>query len=160
VIDRYEIEATSELLGVHTSDVQRDYLYGWLLAGVYGDKPLMRDRLVLKGGRALRKGYFVNTRFSGDLGFAAPAALHAVQLLDALNGACRMVQGRTGVEFNPRPERPDGQRSIDSTKTAHKFTQYFKDFYGKASRMTIALRMDVTEAAPVWHGGSQLRSGL
>jgi hypothetical protein len=28
--------------------VQRDYLYGWLLAGLYGDNPLMRDRLVLK----------------------------------------------------------------------------------------------------------------
>jgi hypothetical protein len=27
----------------------------------------------------------------------------------------------------------------------HKFTLYFKDFYGKTSSMTIALRMDVTE---------------
>jgi len=52
VIDRDEIEAMSEQLGVHTSDVQRDYLYGWLLAGVYGDNPMMRDRLVLKGGNA------------------------------------------------------------------------------------------------------------
>jgi hypothetical protein len=50
VIDRDEIDATSKLLGVHTSDVQRDYLYGWLLSGLYGDNPLMRDRLVLKGG--------------------------------------------------------------------------------------------------------------
>jgi hypothetical protein len=33
------------------------------LAGLYGDNPLMRDRLVLKGGNAFRKGYFVNTRF-------------------------------------------------------------------------------------------------
>jgi hypothetical protein len=45
VIDRDEIEATSTLLGVHTSDVQRDYLYGWLLAGLYGDNPLVSDRL-------------------------------------------------------------------------------------------------------------------
>ena len=37
MIDRDEIDATSRLLGVHTSDVQRDYLYGWLLAGLYGD---------------------------------------------------------------------------------------------------------------------------
>jgi len=55
VIDRDEIEATSKLLGVHTSDVQRDYLYGWLLAGLYGGNPLVRDRLVLKGGNAFRK---------------------------------------------------------------------------------------------------------
>ena len=56
MIDRDEIDAMGKLLGVHTSDVQRDYLYGWLLAGLYGDVPLMSDRLVLKGGNAFRKG--------------------------------------------------------------------------------------------------------
>lgn len=145
MIDRDEIDATSKLLGVHTSDVQRDYLYGWLLAGLYGDNPLMRDRLVLKGGNAFRKGYFVNTRFSGDLDFAAPTGLHPGRLLDALNSACRMVQARTSVEFDLDRNAQTDQRSIDSGKTVHKFTLYFKDFYGKASNMTIALRMDVTE---------------
>jgi hypothetical protein len=56
VIDRDEIDATSRLLGVHASDVQRDYLYGWLLAG-----------------------YFASIRFCGDLDFAAPAGLHPGQ---------------------------------------------------------------------------------
>ncbi len=56
-----------------------------------------------------------------------------------------MVQGRTGVEFDLDRNAQTGQRSIDSGKTVHKFTLYFKDFYGKASTMTIALRMDVTE---------------
>ncbi|MGH7743950.1 MAG: nucleotidyl transferase AbiEii/AbiGii toxin family protein [Candidatus Dormibacteria bacterium] len=145
VIDRDEINATGKLLGVHTSDVQRDYLYGWLLAGLYGDNSLMRDRLVLKGGNAFRKGYFVNTRFSGDLDFAAPTGLDSGQLLDALNGACRMIQARTGVEFDLDRNAQTDQRSIDSGKTVYKFTLYFKDFYGKASKMIIALRMDVTE---------------
>jgi predicted nucleotidyltransferase component of viral defense system len=145
VIDRDEIEATSKLLGVHTSNVQRDYLYGWLLAGMYGDSPLVGDRLVLKGGNAFRKGYFVSTRFSGDLDFAAPTGLRPAQLLEALNGACRMIQARTGVEFDLTRNAQTGERSIDSTKTVHKFTLYFKDFYGEPSTMTIALRMDVTE---------------
>lgn len=145
MIDRDEIDATSKLLGVHTSDVQRDYLYGWLLAGLYGDNPPVRDRLVLKGGNAFRKGYFVSTRFSGDLDFAAPTGLHPGRLLDALNSVCRMVQARTGVEFDLDRNAQTDQRSIDSSKTVHKFTLYFRDFYGKASKMTIALRMDVTE---------------
>lgn len=144
MIERDEIDATSRLLGVNTSDVQRDYLYGWLLAGLYGDNPLMRDRLVLKGGNAFRKAYFVNTRFSGDLDFAAPTGLRPDQLLDALNNACRMIQARTGVEFDLDRNAQTDQRSIDRDKTVHKFTLYFKDFYGKASKMTIALRMDVT----------------
>jgi predicted nucleotidyltransferase component of viral defense system len=145
VIDRDEIDATGRLLGVHASDVQRDYLYGWLLAGLYSDAPLVRDRLVLKGGNAFRKGYFLNTRFSGDLDFAAPTGLHPGQLLEALNSVCRMVQARTGVEFDLDRNAQTGQRSIDSGKTVHKFALYFKDFYGNASKMIIALRMDVTE---------------
>lgn len=145
MIDRDEIEATSKLLGVHTSDVQRDYLYGWLLASLYGDNPLMRDRLVLKGGNAFRKAYFVNTRFSGDLDFAAPTGLHPGQLLDALNSACRIVQARTGVEFDLGRNAQTDQRYIDGGKSVLKFTLYFKDFYGRASKMTIALRMDVIE---------------
>lgn len=150
MIERDEIEAMSNLLGVHTSDVQRDYLYGWVLAGLYGDNPLMRDRLVLKGGNAFRKGYFANTRFSGDLDFAAPAGLHPSHLLDALNGVCRMVQARTGVEFDLDRNAETGQHSIDSSRTVHKFTLYFKDFYGQASKITIALRMDVTEFGRIY----------
>ena len=145
MIDRDEIDATSRLLGVHTTDVQRDYLYGWLLAGLYGDNRLMHDRLVLKGGNAFRKGYFVNTRFSGDLDFVAPTGLNPGQSLDALNGACRMIQARTGVEFDLDRNTQSDQRSIDKGKTLHKFTLYFKDFYGEASKMTISLRIDVTE---------------
>jgi hypothetical protein len=145
VIDCDEIETMSKHLGVHTSAVQRDYLYGWLLVGLYGDNPLVRDRLVLKGGNAFRKSYFVNTRFSGDLDLTAPAGLHPVQLLDALNCACRMIRARTGIEFDLDRNAQTGRHSIDSTRTVHKYTLYFKDFYGKASTMTIALRMDVTE---------------
>lgn len=55
----------------------------------------MSDRLVLKGGNAFRKGYFADTRFSGDLDFAAPTGLHADQFLEALNNACRMIQARS-----------------------------------------------------------------
>ncbi|MEU7888669.1 nucleotidyl transferase AbiEii/AbiGii toxin family protein [Microbispora bryophytorum] len=145
MIDRDEIDATSRLLGVNTSDVQRDYLYGWLLAGLYGDSPLLRDRLVLKGGNAFRKGYFVATRFSGDLDFTAPTGLDPEQLLRTLNEVCRMIGARTGVTFDLDRNRQVDQRSIDSGKTVHKFALYFNDFYGNASKMTISMRMDVTE---------------
>ena len=150
VIDRDEIDTTGKLLGVHAVDVQRDYLYGWLLAGLYGDNPVIRDRLVLKGGNALRKGYFVNTRFSGDLDFAAPTGLNPGQMLDALNSACRMIQARTGVEFDLDRNAQTGQHSIDRAKTVYKFTLYFKNFHGKPSKMTVALRMDVTEFGRVY----------
>jgi hypothetical protein len=35
MIDKAEIDTKADELGVHTSNVQRDYVFGWLLAGVY-----------------------------------------------------------------------------------------------------------------------------
>ena len=56
-----------------------------------------------------------------------------------------MIQARTGVEFDLDRNAQTDQRSIDRDRIVHKFTLYFKDFYGKTSTMTIALRLDVTE---------------
>jgi predicted nucleotidyltransferase component of viral defense system len=66
-------------------------------------------------------------------------------MLNALNGACRLIQARTGVEFDLDRNAQTGQRSVDSRRTVYKFTLYFRDFYGNASKMIIALRLDVTE---------------
>jgi predicted nucleotidyltransferase component of viral defense system len=150
VIDRDEIAETSRALGVNTSDVQRDYLYGWLLAGLYGEGSVSRDRLVLKGGNAFRKGYFASTRFSGDLDFTAPTGLTPGLLLQVLNNTCRMIEARTGVTFDLDRNRQVAQRSIDSSKTVHKFALYFNDFAGNSSTMTISMRMDITEHGRVY----------
>jgi predicted nucleotidyltransferase component of viral defense system len=157
MIDRDEIEAMSRTLGVHTSQVQRDYLSGWLLAGLYGDHPQMHDRLILKGGNAFRKAYFINGRFSGDLDFAAPTGLVPDRLLTALNDTCRMIQARTGVVFDLDRNAQTDQRSIDKHRVIHKFSLYFKDFQGNASTMTLKLRLDVTEFGRIYRPIQQRR---
>lgn len=48
MILREEIDAVSVALGIDASNVQRDYVFGWILAGLYGDSDL-GGRLVLKG---------------------------------------------------------------------------------------------------------------
>jgi hypothetical protein len=42
-----EIEAKSEAFGIHISNVERDYVFGWLLCAIYSASPLGRI-LVLK----------------------------------------------------------------------------------------------------------------
>lgn len=150
VIDRDEIDATSKLLGVHTSNIQRDYLNGWLLACLFDGNPLLRDRLVLKGGNAFRKAYFPDTRFSGDLDFAAPTGLRPGQLLEALNNACRMIQAHTGVAFDLDRNSQVDQRMITNQQTVYAYALYFHDFYGQPSKMTLKLSIDVTEFGRIY----------
>lgn len=99
MITREEIEQKSEDLGVVPANVERDYVFGWLLTGIYGHSSL-RDRLVLKGGNAFRKAYFLHTRFSNDLDFSAPTGVAEAQIVAELNGICDFVQAQTGVVFN------------------------------------------------------------
>ncbi|MBU8551934.1 nucleotidyl transferase AbiEii/AbiGii toxin family protein [Streptomyces rochei] len=144
MISRDEINEMGAALGVNAADVQRDYVFGWLLAGLYGESQFA-DSLVLKGGNAFRKGYFSGTRFSGDLDFATPGAIAPDQLLAALNDVCRLVQARTGVSFDLERNRQAASHSIGNEKTVYKYTLYFTDFYGNRNNVTIGLRMDVTE---------------
>ena len=69
MIKKEEIEAKSNEFKIHTAHVERDYVFSWLLVGIYTVSPL-KDILILKGGNCFRKAYFANTRFSEDLDFS------------------------------------------------------------------------------------------
>lgn len=50
--------------------IEKDYILSWVLAGIAANKKL-QNKLVFKGGTALKKCYFGNYRFSEDLDFTA-----------------------------------------------------------------------------------------
>jgi predicted nucleotidyltransferase component of viral defense system len=54
--------------GLREDVVEKDYVLGWLLAGI-GNHPRLRDTWVFKGGTCLKKCYFETYRFSEDLDF-------------------------------------------------------------------------------------------
>ncbi|MGW7759051.1 nucleotidyl transferase AbiEii/AbiGii toxin family protein [Streptomyces violaceusniger] len=144
MISRDEIDAKSAELGVDPSHVQRDYVFGWFLAGLYGESRLA-DRLVLKGGNALRKGYFGATRFSEDLDFASPGPVDVQDFLEALNDIGRMAQARTGVQFHlDRTEQLSRDR-INREQTVYTYQLLFTDFYGTTGSVPVSLHLDVTE---------------
>ncbi len=58
MIGKEEIEAKAREFEINVSDVQRDYVFGWLLFGIFTASGL-KSRIFLKGGNALRKGYFL-----------------------------------------------------------------------------------------------------
>jgi predicted nucleotidyltransferase component of viral defense system len=91
------------LAGTWTTDptiVERDYVLSWALAALY-DQPALAERLVFKGGTALRKCHFSDYRFSADLDFTLRDSLAPEELQSAIDGACQWMRQETGVELIP-----------------------------------------------------------
>jgi len=100
--------------GLTEEVVEKDYVLGWLLAGI-GVHPVLGSTWVFKGGTCLKKCYIETYRFSEDLDFTvlengplAPDNLVPV-LLEMLDS----VQQASGLNLTGRPPvvrmRPDGR---------------------------------------------------
>src|SRR5713101_3350321 len=57
MITKQEIEEKAAEFDIHVANVERDYVFGWILTGIYTASPL-KEILILKGGNGLRKAYF------------------------------------------------------------------------------------------------------
>jgi hypothetical protein len=144
MIDKPEIDAKSEELGVNAANVQRDYVFGWLLSGVsQGDNPL-RPLLILKGGNCFRKAYFEHARFSNDLDFSTQSQLDLGVLLTGLKQASTYARERSGVEFLIDDSRVSEKRLADAESRIYEARVYFKSFYGE-EEARIRVDLDVKE---------------
>ena len=147
MIDRKEIESRAEEFQIHVANVERDYVFGWLLFGIFTVRGL-KDFIFLKGGNALRKGYFANTRFSYDLDFGIPHDIDQDVLLGEINKVCDFIQERAGVSFlkedNKIGEKFTASESPIPGLRVYEMRIYFKDFYGKRDDLRIRISMDVT----------------
>ena len=68
MIGRQEILETAATLGLNPHVVEKDYVLGWVLAGIYQHASLA-ETWIFKGGTCLKKCYFETYRFSEDLDF-------------------------------------------------------------------------------------------
>jgi predicted nucleotidyltransferase component of viral defense system len=139
-----EIEKKSEEFGIHTAHVERDYVFGWLLNGIYTRSGL-GELLILKGGNCFRKAYFANTRFSNDLDFSTERQIDQTSLIQQLNRVCDFVQEAVGVIFEKNRNKVEEKLAIDKKRKVYQAKLYFKDFYGNPDHITISVRLDVTQ---------------
>jgi predicted nucleotidyltransferase component of viral defense system len=115
LITRNEIEQKGEEFGIHVANVQRDYVFGWLLAAIFNDTDL-KNILIFKGGNWFPKAYFPNTRFSADLDFSTETAVDEALTVSELNKACKFAQQRSGVIFDAERTQIKLQSEIDQTR--------------------------------------------
>lgn len=148
MISRDEIDQKSAELDIHVANVQRDYVFGWLLKAI-SENMYLGSRLILKGGNCFRKAYFPDTRFSEDLDFSTESALDPAQFKIALNQCCLEIEGITKVHFDKERTTFKEDRVIglgsENRQTIYKARIYFDDFYGEKASIAIAVRLDISE---------------
>lgn len=102
MIDRRELLAVAGNLGLLPNVVEKDYVLGWLLAGIF-NHPALKERWVFKGGTCLKKCYFETYRFSEDLDFTLTDESHLN--LDFLGATFREISAwvyeQSGIELPP-----------------------------------------------------------
>jgi predicted nucleotidyltransferase component of viral defense system len=105
VVNRQEILEFAREFGLDPNVVEKDYILGWLLAGI-GSHPDLPEQWVFKGGTCLKKCYFETYRFSEDLDFTLrdPDQLNEAFLHAAFDQVAQWVYEHSGIEL-PKEDR-------------------------------------------------------
>lgn len=148
MINKKEIQEKAQEFEIHPANVERDYIFGWILFGLFTVSKL-KDVIFLKGGNALRKGYFPNTRFSSDLDFGIPGDIQADELLNELNSICDFIHEKNHVSFVNENNKVEEKFIATDTGTisdlkVYEAKVYFRDFFGKSEHIIIKISMDIT----------------
>ncbi len=100
MIDRSEILEVATDLSLAPEVVEKDYVLGWLLAGIYRNEALA-NAWTFKGGTCLKKCYFETYRFSEDLDFtvAAEAQMDGGFLTAAFTQIAEALYDEVGLEI-------------------------------------------------------------
>ena len=100
MIDRQEILERAGELSLAAHVVEKDYVLGWLLAGISAH-PVIGDSWIFKGGTCLKKVYFETYRFSEDLDFTLRDAGHLDDgfLRQVLGEVADWVYDAAGIEM-------------------------------------------------------------
>lgn len=144
MIERDEIEYHAKELDVHPVNIERDYVFGWLLKAMF-ENEYLGSTLIFKGGNAMRKAYYPHIRFSSDLDFAVETAVDVEGVVAEIKAACAAAQADCGVKFVTDRTSLVASHALDKDRTSYKGSVYFYDFYGKPSKLTISIRVDVSD---------------
>ena len=89
-------------LSLRANVVEKDYVLGWVLAGIYRD-PVLAPAWVFKGGTCLKKCYFETYRFSEDLDFTITeeGRFNEVFLRERFTAIGEWLVEETGIEVPP-----------------------------------------------------------
>lgn len=115
---------------------------GWLLWGL-ARRPQLSNNLLLKGGSALRKLYFADTRFSDDLDFTARQSVDGSLFRRELTDLVAEVSSVAGITFVGDRLRVEEKPTPDPDEHSLDGRVYFRGFAGDES-LTMRIKFDVS----------------
>lgn len=100
MIDKSEIMDFSREFGLVANVIEKDYVLGWVLAGIFNHSEV-GSSWVFKGGTCLKKCYFETYRFSEDLDFTLPESsnLNREFLIKCFEEISEWVYDASGIEI-------------------------------------------------------------
>ena len=100
MIERQEISDFSREFGLTANVIEKDYVLGWILAGIASHSELSSN-WIFKGGTCLKKCYFETYRFSEDLDFTVVEDAHQDQnfLIESFKKVADWVYDTSGIEI-------------------------------------------------------------
>lgn len=100
MIDKSEIMDFSKELGLRANVIEKDYVLGWVLAGIF-NHPVIGSSFIFKGGTCLKKCFFETYRFSEDLDFTLSDSNHLDQefLRTCFKEIAHWVYNEAGIEI-------------------------------------------------------------
>jgi predicted nucleotidyltransferase component of viral defense system len=100
MITRQEIMEASREYGLGAHIIEKDYVLGWLLAGISKHQVIGKE-WIFKGGTCLKKCYFETYRFSEDLDFTLTQDDHltAEFLTESFKEIADFIYDETGLEI-------------------------------------------------------------
>jgi predicted nucleotidyltransferase component of viral defense system len=102
VIGKGELLSIATRVALQPHVVEKDYVLGWMLAGIYAH-PDLADSWLFKGGTCLKKCFFETYRFSEDLDFTLADVAHidSAFLGRIFREVGAWVYAETGIEIPP-----------------------------------------------------------
>lgn len=100
MITLQEVKQEASRYGIREDIIEKDYVLSWILLGIASDEAL-KDRLVFKGGTALKKCFFETYRFSEDLDFTVLSEdIYSKDKLNTnLQNITRRISKVTNIQF-------------------------------------------------------------
>ena len=101
MISKREILTHSREQGLLPNIIEKDYVIGWVLAGIHASQDYFKN-WVFKGGTCIKKCYFMDYRFSEDLDYTITGIDHIdiEEINTNLLKATKWITDQTGIQIN------------------------------------------------------------